>query len=84
MDTQKGGSKSRGKGSWGHVEARHKFDGYLPLGILQGEEEERRLRCVLRKRRFLRWDSLNIDEISTRFEKAIWVRLSIRIVAPTL
>ena len=59
------------------------FDDCLIQGILQGEEE-RRLRRGIRKRRYLRWDSLNADEISTRFEKAIWVKLSIRIVAPTL
>ena len=84
MDTQKGGPKSRSTRSWGHVGTRNQFDGYLLREILQGEEEERRLRCVLRRLRCLRWDSLNIDEISTRFEKAIWVKLSIRIVAPTL
>ena len=42
------------------------------------------MRCGIEKLRYLRWDSLNIDENSTRFEKAVLVKLSIRIVAPTL
>ena len=40
--------------------------------------------CGIGKLRYLRWDSLNIDENFTIFEKAIWVKLSIRIVALTL
>ena len=53
-------------------------------GPYQGDEQEKRLRCGIRKLRYLRWDSLNIDENSIRFEKDIWVKLSIRIVVPTL
>ena len=53
-------------------------------GLYKERRKKRRLRCGISKLGYLRWESLNMDRNLIRFEQAIWVKLSIRIVAPTI